>query len=58
MRTSDALSPMPGLVVPLIVFTILYLFLAAIVVWLMVGHIAASPTVSYNVNEVQGNVGR
>ena len=58
MRTSDALSPMPGLVVPLIVFTVLYLFLAAVVVWLMVGHIAASPAVSYNVNEAQGNVGR
>jgi len=34
---------MPGLIVPLITFTVLYLFLAAMVVWLLVGHIAASP---------------
>jgi len=43
MRTSQALTPMPGLIVPLITFTVLYLFLAAMVVWLLVGHIAASP---------------
>jgi len=45
MRTSQALTPMPGLIVPLITFTVLYLFLAAMVVWLLVGHIAASPQV-------------
>jgi cytochrome d ubiquinol oxidase subunit I len=32
MRTSDAVTPMPGLVVPLVSFTLLYLGLAAIVV--------------------------
>src|SRR5688500_12667691 len=35
MRTSDAVTPMPGLVVPLVVFTLLYLGLGAIVVVLM-----------------------
>jgi cytochrome d ubiquinol oxidase subunit I len=43
MRTSEALTPMPGLIVPLITFTVLYLFLAAMVVWLLIRHIAASP---------------
>ena len=35
MRTSDAVTPMPGLVVPLVLFTFLYLGLGAIVVALM-----------------------
>jgi cytochrome bd ubiquinol oxidase subunit I len=35
MRTSDAVTPMPGLVVPLVVFTLLYLGLGAVVVALM-----------------------
>ena len=35
MRTSSAVTPMPGLVVPLVVFTLLYLGLGAIVVALM-----------------------
>ncbi len=43
MRTKDAVTPMPGLVVPFITFTLLYLFLAAIVVWLLLRQVAASP---------------
>ncbi|HEY3197101.1 MAG TPA: cytochrome ubiquinol oxidase subunit I [Nitrospirales bacterium] len=43
LRTSDAVTPMPGLIVPLITFTLLYIFLAAVVVWLLMSHIAASP---------------
>lgn len=35
MRTADAVTPMPGLVVPLVTFTLLYLFLGVIVVWLL-----------------------
>jgi cytochrome d ubiquinol oxidase subunit I len=35
MRTADAVTPMPGLVVPFLTFTILYLFLAAVVTWLL-----------------------
>jgi cytochrome d ubiquinol oxidase subunit I len=35
MRTADALTPMPGLVVPFAVFTLLYLFLGVIVAWLL-----------------------
>jgi cytochrome d ubiquinol oxidase subunit I len=43
MRTSAAVTPMPGLVVPFITFTILYIFLAIITVWLLFRQIAASP---------------
>lgn len=35
LRTADAVTPMPGLVVPFTVFTLLYLFLGAIVVFLL-----------------------
>ena len=35
MRTSDAVTPMPGLVVPLVLFTLLYMGLGAIVVALI-----------------------
>ncbi len=45
MRTSEALTPMPGLVVPFITFTLLYIFLAAITVWLLLRQVAASPQV-------------
>jgi cytochrome d ubiquinol oxidase subunit I len=43
MRTSEAVTPMPGLVVPFITFTVLYIFLAAITVWLLLRQVAASP---------------
>ena len=43
MRTSEAVTPMPGLVVPFITFTILYIFLAIITAWLLLRQVAASP---------------
>lgn len=42
MRTAEAVTPMPGLVVPLVFFGLLYLALAAIVIWVLVHHVAAS----------------
>ncbi len=45
MRTADAVTPMPGLIIPFITFTLLYIFLAAIVVWLIVRQIGESPRV-------------
>jgi cytochrome d ubiquinol oxidase subunit I len=36
MRTAEAVTPMPGLAVPFVAFTLLYIGLAAIVVWLMI----------------------
>lgn len=35
MRTADAVTPMPGLVVPFLAFTLLYVFLAVVVVFLL-----------------------
>jgi len=43
LKTRDAVTPMPGLVVPFVTFTLLYCFLGAIVVWLLYRHIIRSP---------------
>lgn len=43
MRTAEAVTPMPGLIVQLIFFGALYLFLAAVVVWVLCHQIGASP---------------
>ena len=43
MKTKDAVTPMTGLIVPFVTFSILYLFLAAIVVWLLTRQFAKSP---------------
>ncbi|HEY6659755.1 MAG TPA: cytochrome ubiquinol oxidase subunit I [Pyrinomonadaceae bacterium] len=43
MRTSEAVTPMPGLVVPFITFTLLYILLAVVTVWLLLRQVAASP---------------
>ena len=45
LRTRDAVTPMPGLVVPFVVFTLLYCFLGAIVAWLLYRQIVRSPNV-------------
>ena len=45
LRTADAVTPMPGLIVPFLTFTLLYLFLAVIVVWLLWRQVVASPTI-------------
>jgi cytochrome bd ubiquinol oxidase subunit I len=44
LRTSDAVTPMPGLVVPFVTFTLLYCLLGVIVVWLLYRQILRSPT--------------
>ena len=43
LRTADAVTPMPGLVVPFTTFTLLYLALSAAVVWLLRRQISQSP---------------
>jgi cytochrome d ubiquinol oxidase subunit I len=40
MRTKDALTPMPGLVIPFVTFTVLYIVLALIVAWMLTRHIS------------------
>jgi cytochrome d ubiquinol oxidase subunit I len=44
LRTADAVTPMPGLIVPFVLFTLLYCFLGVIVVWLLYRQIIRSPT--------------
>jgi len=43
MRTADAVTPMPKLIVPFIAFTVLYIFLAFIVVFLLKRQVVLSP---------------
>jgi len=45
MRTADAVSPMPGLVIPFLMFSLLYLFLAVVVVALMRRLVFDSPKI-------------
>jgi cytochrome bd ubiquinol oxidase subunit I len=42
MRTSEAVTPMPGLWIPMVTFSILYVVLAGVVCWAMWRHIAAA----------------
>jgi cytochrome d ubiquinol oxidase subunit I len=43
LRTADAVTPMPGLIVPFLLFTLLYCFLGVIVGWLLYRQILRSP---------------
>jgi cytochrome bd-type quinol oxidase subunit 1 len=43
MRTADAVTTMPGLIYPFVVFTVLYCFLGVIVAWLLYRQIIRSP---------------
>ncbi len=42
MRTAEAVTPMPGIAVPFMLFTILYILLALVVVWTLWRHVAAT----------------
>jgi len=42
LRTSQAVTPMPGLWIPMVTFSALYLLLAGVVVWAIRRHIAAT----------------
>lgn len=48
MRTSEAVTPMPGLVIPFLSFTLLYIVLAVVVVWLLKRQVADSPLIYPN----------
>jgi cytochrome bd ubiquinol oxidase subunit I len=43
MKTADAVTPMPGLVVPFLAFTALYCLLGVVVVWLLYQQVLKSP---------------
>lgn len=51
MRTADAVTPMPGLVVPFTTFTVLYLFLSAVVV-VMMGRITSDEDEDDDTDEI------
>ena len=44
LRTADAVTPMPGLIYPFLLFTVLYCFLGVIVAWLLYRQIIRSPS--------------
>jgi cytochrome d ubiquinol oxidase subunit I len=46
MRTADAVTPMPGLIVPFLTFTLLYCFLGVIVAWLLYQQVVKSPRIA------------
>jgi cytochrome d ubiquinol oxidase subunit I len=46
MRTADAVTPMPGLIVPFLTFTLLYCFLGAIVAYLLYQQVVRSPRIA------------
>jgi cytochrome d ubiquinol oxidase subunit I len=54
MKTSTAVTTMPRLAIPLVLFTGLYLILAAIVIWLMSKHVIASPSEA-EIHAITGN---
>jgi len=43
MRTADAVSPVPHLEIPLVLFSMLYFFLAAVVIIVMTRYVVAAP---------------
>ncbi len=45
MKTADAVTPMPHLTIPFLTFTLLYLFLGVVVIYLLARHVFQSPTV-------------
>jgi len=45
LRTADAVTPMPGLVVPLVTFTAIYIFLGFVVLFLLRRQVFTSPRV-------------
>lgn len=51
MRTADAVTPVPGLLIPLVFFGALYLMLAAVVLWILHHHIGAGPPKTLQVME-------
>lgn len=48
MRTADAVTPMPGLMIPFVSFTLLYVVLGVVVVWLLKRQVADSPQIYRN----------
>ena len=54
MRTADAVTPMPGLIVPFLAISLIYLVLAGAVVMLLIRQVRESPTAMRPVPSNQG----
>ena len=54
MRTSKAVTPIPGLWIPMVTFSVLYLVLAGVVVWAIRRHIAAADVASSSEERLEG----
>jgi cytochrome d ubiquinol oxidase subunit I len=54
MRTADAVTPMPHLIIPFLTFTFLYIFLAVITAWLLLRQVAATGKEKEG-REIEGN---
>jgi cytochrome d ubiquinol oxidase subunit I len=52
LRTADAVTPMPGLIVPFLGFTTLYLALSVAVIWLLRRQVISSPSAAKAAAEV------
>jgi cytochrome d ubiquinol oxidase subunit I len=48
MRTREAVTPMPGLIVPFLTLTTLYIFLSFVVAWMLIRHISDVPLSTTN----------
>jgi cytochrome d ubiquinol oxidase subunit I len=46
LRTADAVTPVPNLTIPLITFSLVYLFLAFVVVYLLLRQFRMSPRIA------------
>jgi cytochrome bd ubiquinol oxidase subunit I len=53
MRTADAVTPMPGLIVPFLTFTLLYCFLGAIVAYLLYQQVVKSPRIAEPLEDME-----
>ena len=56
LRTADSVTPMPGLIVPFLFFTLLYIALSVAVVWLLRRQIIESPQLTERGAAVAGEV--
>ncbi len=59
LRTSEAVTPMPGIMVPFVLFTLLYGLLMLVVIWTIWCHIAATgrPNVGVSIFEASASRG-
>lgn len=53
LKTKDAVTPMPGLIYPFLLFSFVYIFLGFVVVWLLYRHIQTAPQHYTSFDEIE-----